>query len=294
MIFTQRSYILGAIFSVSTYSAFPNDNIDDTSAIQAAINKAIEAGPNNVVVFQSGTYNFKSTIGIYSAIKLTIIGQGVQQTLLLGNKLAAMFQPLNCQELTITVLAIDFDPLPFTAGYVVSVSTSYLDVQVVSPHRADVGRQVHAILRYNSAMPDVLNVGVDIRLEFGSSQQPFTVYTRRTVASLSVNGPDTPVFVFTNNRACDVLLKIRHVHITNSLFIGTSGPTVLFETFMYWHESVATQDSTINPDYYDTTNSCCEDLRDLIDLLPSGLDLYFPPPAMATKTDVQVYGPHFL
>ncbi|CAF4747846.1 unnamed protein product, partial [Rotaria sp. Silwood2] len=146
----QWSHIAGATFFVSSYGAFPNDNIDDTSAVQLAINKAIANGSNNVVVFQSGTYNFTSAISIYSAINLTVMGQGMQQTLLVGNSPAAMFKPLHCQGLTITSLAIDFDLLPFTAGYVVSVSTSYLDVQVVSPHRADIGRQVHAILRYNS------------------------------------------------------------------------------------------------------------------------------------------------
>ncbi|CAF4327041.1 unnamed protein product, partial [Rotaria sordida] len=77
------------------------------------------------------------------------MGQGMQQTLLLGNSPAAIFKPFHYQGLTITSLAIDFDPLPFTAGYVVNVSTSYLDVQVVPPHKADIGRQVRAILQYD-------------------------------------------------------------------------------------------------------------------------------------------------
>ncbi|CAF2841804.1 unnamed protein product [Rotaria sp. Silwood2] len=110
---------------------------------------AIANGSNNTVVFQSGTYNFTSAIIIDSASNLTVMGQGMQQTLLLGNSPAAIFKPFHCQGLTITSLAIDFDPLPFTAGYVVNVSTSYLDVQVVPPHKADIGRQVRAILQYD-------------------------------------------------------------------------------------------------------------------------------------------------
>ncbi|CAF1144932.1 unnamed protein product [Rotaria sp. Silwood1] len=110
---------------------------------------AIANGSNNIVVFQSGTYNFTSVISIECAVNLTIMGQGMQQTLLLGNSPSAMFKPFHCQGLTITSLAIDFDPLPFTAGYVVSANTSYLDVQVVPPHKADIGRQVHAILQYD-------------------------------------------------------------------------------------------------------------------------------------------------
>ena len=54
-----------------------------------------------------------------------------------------------CQGLTISSLSIDFDPFPFTAGYVVNVNDTYLDVQVQPPHRTDIGRQVQAILRYD-------------------------------------------------------------------------------------------------------------------------------------------------
>ncbi|CAF2921656.1 unnamed protein product [Rotaria sp. Silwood2] len=451
----QWSHIAGATFFVSSYGAFPNDNIDDTSAVQLAINKAIANGSNNVVVFQSGTYNFTSAISIYSAINLTVMGQGMQQTLLVGNSPAAMFKPLHCQGLTITSLAIDFDLLPFTAGYVVSVSTSYLDVQVVSPHRADIGRQVHAILRYNSVMMrpafgpntyeiyqtppsnantslvsngilriplasptkfvvgdpivaryssarhaidaqdvtdfniqsitiytawlmgivtlrakrlnitdyhviprtgrwmstpvdcmhladsrdyinivdsrceaqgddglnvhafyftvaqiinstaliieefnwlDVLNVGTGTRLEFSKSQQQFTVYTTATVASSSINGPTSRVFVFTspinvsvgdwasvadtptltirnltvaNNRARGVLLKTRNIHMTHSLFNGTSGPAVLFEPSMYWHESVASQNVTLSQNVYINCNEGIAKQKGVISFAPS-------------------------
>jgi hypothetical protein len=52
-------------------------------------------------------------------------------------------------EVIITSLSIDFDPLPFTAGYVVDVNKTYLDVRVQPPHRADINRQIRAILRYD-------------------------------------------------------------------------------------------------------------------------------------------------
>jgi hypothetical protein len=139
-------------FSVSTYGGYPNDNIDDTTATQHAINAAISRGANNFVIFQSGTYDFTSTINIYRAASLTIIGQGMSQTLLLVHSPIALFQIVSSQQLTIALFAIDFNPLPFTAGYVVNVASSYLDVQVVSPHRADVGQQVGAILRYDSTL----------------------------------------------------------------------------------------------------------------------------------------------
>ncbi|CAF1452004.1 unnamed protein product [Rotaria magnacalcarata] len=470
----QCSYMLGAIFSVVTYGAYPNDNIDDTDAVKLAINKAIEAGQNNIVLFQSGTYNFKSVIGIYNANKLTVMGQGMQQTLLLGNAPAAMFQPLNCRELTITALAIDFDPLPFTAGYVVSVNPTYLDVQIVSPHKADIDRQVSAILRYNPTMmrpafgpdtyeiyqdppldrntslvsnnilriplknptkfvigdpivaryshnrhaidaqdvtdlnihyvtiytswlmglvamrakglninnyhviprsgrwmstpvdcmhfsdcrnyinitdskcvaqgddglnvhafylqvtqiissaslilreynwPDVLNVGAGTRMEFSSSQQPFTVYTSATVISTSIQGPNARVFVFTgpvfanvgdwvsvadtpvltvrnltvaNNRARGVLLKTRRVQITNSLFIGTSGPAVLFEPSLDWHESVAAQDVKLLQNVYINCNEGIARQGGVISFAP------FPPQLNRIFYDVIIQSSTFL
>jgi len=141
----------GLTYSVSTYGAYPNDNIDDTSATANAIYAATASGSNNVVLFQSGTYDFSSTIYIYNATGLTVMGQGIQ-TLLLVHSPIVLFQMYYCQQLTISSFSIDFNPLPFTAGYVVNVAASYLDVQVVSPQQTDVGRQVGAILRYDTTL----------------------------------------------------------------------------------------------------------------------------------------------
>ncbi|CAF3993734.1 unnamed protein product, partial [Rotaria sordida] len=398
------------------------------------------------------------------------MGQGMQQTLLLGNSPAAIFKPFHCQGLTITSLAIDFDPLPFTAGYVVNVSTSYLDVQVVPPHKADIGRQMHAILQYDPiemrpafspnayeiyqtppsnantslvspgilriplASPsifvagdpivarytfdrhaidaqdvtdftvqsiriytswcmgvvtlrakrlniidfhviprdgrwmstivdcmhfadsrdyiniidsrceaqgddglnvhgfyftvveiinstalvfeefnwfDVLNVGVGTRLEFSSSQQPFTVYATAKVASSSIYSPTSRLFTFAslinvsvgdwasvadtptltirnltvaNNRARGVLLKTRNIQITDSLFNRTSGPAVLFEPSMYcqnisaYNNTVVKHQFTFDPYYYDNADPCQTNLSHFIDLPLSGFNSSFPPP----------------
>jgi hypothetical protein len=451
----QLSCIGGMTFSVATYDAYPNDKIDDTNEVQLAINMAIANGSNNIVVFLSGTYNFTSALSISNAVNLTIMGQGMQQTLLVGNSPTEMFHLFNCQGLTITSLAIDFDPLPFTAGYVVSVNTSYLDVQIVPPHAADIGRQVGTILRYDPVLmrpaigpntyeiyqtppsnvstslvstgvlriplassskfvvgdpivaryafcshaiggddvtdfivqsitiytawcmgavtlrakrmnitdyhviprngrwmstaadcmhfsdsrdyinivdskcegqgddglnvhafyfnitqiinstalileqfswPDVLNVGVGTHLEFSSSQQPFTVYQTATVASSSINGPTTGLFLFTspinvsvgdwasvadtpaltirnltvsNNRARGVLLKTRNILMTHSLFNGTSGPAVLFEPSMYWHESVWAKNVMLSQNVYINCNEGIAQEKGVISFSPS-------------------------
>lgn len=132
--------------SVDDYGAYPNDNLDDTHAIQSAIN---HARLNSVVTFGFGTYNLSSAVNIVNAQNLIITGQGIDKTFLIGNVPTSIFSIQSGQNLTISHLSIDFDPLPFTAGYVLNVTHTYLDLQVVSPHQTDVNRSVGAILRYD-------------------------------------------------------------------------------------------------------------------------------------------------
>ncbi|CAF0969010.1 unnamed protein product, partial [Adineta ricciae] len=69
-----------------------------------------------------------------------------------------------CQGLTLTSLSIDFDPYPFTAGYVVNATNTYLDVQIQSSHRADVNRRVLGLIRYDP---------IEMRPAFGSHTYNF-------------------------------------------------------------------------------------------------------------------------
>jgi len=141
--------IQGETFHVSSFGAYPNDDIDDATAIQLAVNAAISNGLNSTVIFGYGTYNLSSTITISEATNLTIQGQGIDQTFLIGNLPIQIFSVLYCNGLTISSLSIDFDPLPFTAGYVVNVNDTYIDIEVQPPHRPDIGKQVLFILRYD-------------------------------------------------------------------------------------------------------------------------------------------------
>jgi hypothetical protein len=145
----QYLYITGLTFSVSNYGAYPNDNLDDTNGIQLAINQAIRSGLNNSIVFGFGIYNLSSEITILNATNLTVTGQGIDKTFLIGNTPSSIFLVEFCQGLTISSLSIDYDPLPFTAGYVINVNETYLDLQVKSPHQTNVNEQVQAILRYD-------------------------------------------------------------------------------------------------------------------------------------------------
>jgi hypothetical protein len=141
--------IQGGTFHVSNFGAYPNDNIDDSKAIQVAVNAAINSKLKTTISFGVGTYNLSSTIVIMNATNLTITGQGIDQTLLVGNQPISIFLAEYCEGLTITLLSIDFDPFPFTAGYVVNVNTSYLDIEVQTPHRTDINREVSSIFRFD-------------------------------------------------------------------------------------------------------------------------------------------------
>ena len=143
------SSIQRTIFHVSNFGAYPNDNIDDTNGIQSAINTVISSGLNSTIIFGYGTYNLSATINITNATNLIITGQGMDQTLLVGNNPLSTFSALYCQGLIIRSLSIDFDPFPFTAGYVVNTSDTYLDVRVQSPHRPDINRKVVSFFRYD-------------------------------------------------------------------------------------------------------------------------------------------------
>jgi hypothetical protein len=139
----------GKSFFVSDYDAYPDDNLDDTNGIQLAINDAIKYGLLADIIFGDGTYEISSTISIVNATNLTITGQGIDRTFLIGDNEVSIFSAQYCQGLKLTSFSIDYNPLPFTAGFVVNLDNQYIDVQVIPPHQTEIGRQVHAILRYD-------------------------------------------------------------------------------------------------------------------------------------------------
>lgn len=149
IIFINYFQAKGEVFFVSDYGAYPNDNLDDTDAIQLAINQAINNGFNNEIIFGFGIYNLSSAILLYNANNLTVKGSGVDKTFLIGSNPVEIFSIDKCQGLKITLLSMDYNPLPFTAGYIVNVNHTYLDIKVVSPHQTDIGRQVIGIYRFD-------------------------------------------------------------------------------------------------------------------------------------------------
>ena len=157
-----------SIFYVSDYDPYPNDHVDDTTGIQAAVNATINFG--------YGTYNLSSTIVISNATDLAITGQGIGEMFLVGNVPMILFFAQYCHGLTIRSLSIDFDPLPFTTGYVVNVNDTYLDVRVQPPHRVDINQQVVSIYRFDP---------IEMRPAFGANiNQMYQVPPRNRKTSM--------------------------------------------------------------------------------------------------------------
>ena len=455
----EYSSIEGKTFFVSDFGAHPNDDFDDTNAIQLAVNEAINYGLTSDIVFGDGIYSISSTIFIRNTTNLTIMGQGIDQTSLIGTSPVAIFSAYFCQGLKLTLFSIDYDPLPFTAGYVVEVNEKYLDIQIVPPHRADIGRQVHGFYRYDpvqmrpafgpntygvyqrpptdanttivspgvlrlplasplqflkgdpivaryvftdhtiyavditdftiqsvamytswsmgivtmrakrfniinfhvvprngrwlslnqdclhlvdtreyisisdstcQAMGDdalnvhatfllvtgiinstsivieatngttILDMGVGTRLEFSSSQQPYTVHENGTVTSIVFNSTnsrqitftspvkvdvndwvcvaDTPVltirnFTIANNRARGALLETRNIDIRQSIFNRTSGPAILIQPSMYWHEGPEARNVTLIENIYFENNEGITQENGIIAILPNPVQL---------------------
>jgi hypothetical protein len=458
----------GRIFYVSDYGAYPDDNLDDTNGIQLAINEAINSGSVSDIIFGYGIYGISSTILISNATDFTITGEGIDKTFLIGYNEVTIFSAQYCQGLKLTSFSIDYNPLPFTAGYVVDVNDTYLDVQVVPPHQADIDRQVQAILRYDPVQmrpafgpntyeiyqdpptdakttaisPDVLriplrsptkfvkgdpvvaryafggnaiygqdvtdvtiqsitiytswgmgfvtlratrlnvidyhivpyngrwmssivdcmhfadareyvsisdsicqamgddglnvhavffivtqvidsstviieatnwseplNFGVGTNLEFSGNQQPFTVHGSGTVSSLIFNstfsrkviftGPvnasvgdwacvgNTPLltirnFTVSHNRARGVLLETRNIDIRQSLFNRTSGPAVLIQPSMYWHEGPEARNVSLIENIYIDNNEGIAQEKGIISILPD------PPQLVPVFNDIRI------
>ncbi len=469
ILWMQCLLIENKTFLVSNYGAYPNDGLDDTNAIQLAINEAIKDGSVSDVVFGYGTYDISSTITIVDANNLIVTGQGIDKTFIIGRDSVGIFVVLYGQGVKLTSFSIDFDPLPFTAGYVIDVNDKYLDVQVVPPHQADVGRQVFAILRYDPVQmrpafgsntyeiyqhpspndtnttlvsPGVLRVplvkptqfqkgdpvvaryvatkncldaqfvtditvesiniytswcmgflnmgvrgatikdyhviprngrwmssivdcihfsdareyvsvtdstcqgmgddglnvhavyflvtsvmnsttiliesvtgsgpmdlGIGTHVEFSSREQPFTVYGNGTVASIKFKSANTRLVTFTNpvnisikdwicvgdtpvltvrnftvshNRARGILLETRNIDVRQSTFNRTSGPAVLIQPSLYWHEGPDARNVTLSENLYIENNEGIAQEKAIISILP------FPIQSVPVINDIRI------
>jgi parallel beta-helix repeat protein len=140
---------------VSDFGAVPNDKKDDTRAILSAI-EACKLKKNSMLLFEHGTYDiygskkddrgrFEPSIEISNADNLTIDGNGCE---FIGHDYSSMFNFTGCNNIMITNLSIDWDPLPYTQGKVVQVDTDFVDIEVLAPFTAKEGLHTEAIIGY--------------------------------------------------------------------------------------------------------------------------------------------------
>ena len=141
---------------VSDFGAMPGDDKDDTQAIIAAIENC-RGKKNAVLTFEIGSYdiygsqknnrgNFNPSIEVKDLDNFTIDGHGAE---LIGHDLSTMFHFTGCNNITVTNLTTDWDPLPYTQGKVVNVDTAFVDIEVMAPFTAQEGRPTEAILGYD-------------------------------------------------------------------------------------------------------------------------------------------------
>jgi hypothetical protein len=89
---------------------------------------------------------------------------------------------------------------------------------------------------------------------------------------------DTPVltirnFTVSHNRARGVLLETRNINIQHSIFNRTSGPAVLIQPSMYWHEGPEAKNVTLTENLYIENNEGIAHGKGVITILPDPIQL---------------------
>lgn len=134
-----------SLFNVMDFGAIGDGKADDAPAIRRAIAAAVEAGPGQTVVLPEGRYR----LGSVESIKHRHIISNAEQGLSLGNISADgqvvihqaqgltlqglghvellpespyqhALHVIDCKDVTIRNLTVDFDPLPYTQGTVIA------------------------------------------------------------------------------------------------------------------------------------------------------------------------------
>ncbi|MFC1694403.1 right-handed parallel beta-helix repeat-containing protein, partial [Candidatus Latescibacterota bacterium] len=148
--------------NVVDYGAVPDDGVNDTAAVQAAI-EACREHPGAELVFSAGTYDFSGDtnprLRLDGFTGLTIDGNGAE---FIGHDLATLFRISNCNVLTFRNFTVDWNPLPFSAGKVIEVGDTYFDLEVIEPHTAQARLRVEGILGYDPEKRRLATRGVDI------------------------------------------------------------------------------------------------------------------------------------
>lgn len=128
-------------FYVDDFGAVPNDGKDDGVAVRKAIDAAITSGKRSVVVFRSGVYHIAPASGdentkrgaalwIRDAMNLSLRGSGEKTTLIFTNPMVMGVRFDRCHNVLISDLRLDWDPLPYAFGTVVTMSEGGFELEL--------------------------------------------------------------------------------------------------------------------------------------------------------------------
>jgi hypothetical protein len=95
-------------------------------------------------------------------------------------------------------------------------------------------------------------------------------------------------FTVENNRARGILLETRNIDIKQSLFNRTSGPAILFQPSLYWHEGPHAINVTLSENLYINNNEGIAQQEGVITILPD------PTQLVPIVTNVQITSSTFL
>lgn len=80
-------------------------------------------------------------------------------------------------------------------------------------------------------------------------------------------------FTVENNRARGILLETRNVIVEKSIFNRTSGPTILFQPSLSWHEGPFAINITLNENLFIYNNEDISKNKGIISILPDPIQL---------------------
>ncbi|CAF2825152.1 unnamed protein product [Rotaria sp. Silwood2] len=172
--------------------------------------------------------------------------QGIDQKLLVGTSIICIFYAQYCNGLKINSLSIDFDPLPFTAGYIVNVTDNYLDVEIQPPHRTDINRQVQGLIRYDRK---------EMRPAFGSKTYHFYQVqpTNINTSLVSTSILRIPLTSRTELTIGDAIVTIYYIFIPSILVTDSTDLIIQsINIHSYWRIALVTNrvKRVIISDYY--------------------------------------------
>lgn len=131
-----RSTPTGPTLNLHGFHAVGNNRVDDGPALRAAVAALAQLGPGSMLHIPAGRYRIDDFGGTPMRTHLllqdlrgvTIRGEGIGRTELVGTQIGTLLRIENCTNLRVADLSLDFDPLPFTQGVIEAIEPDNFSV----------------------------------------------------------------------------------------------------------------------------------------------------------------------